>query len=259
MKRQLIYVLIILICLSVPRNAIPQDPYDYSAVNILQTEAQRLIENQQTTEGYALFEQILFLIRVEKGLYSIEQVPYLLEYMRWNKIIGEWEETLDIGQRTSWILNRNENQLDNYRRLLLAHIYVPEDASCLRKDSRGLFFRSSHICTELRFFMADTYIAATIIQQKVVKITNNELDWNSLRNLALATAQMVFGVDGTPVLIEISGGQYIQSENLSIRQRYKPDTWLKIARNAAEALKDLEGEIDAAEALKDLEGEIDVR
>jgi hypothetical protein len=164
--------------------------------------------------------------------------------MRWNKIIGDWEETLNLGQRTSWLLNRNDNQLDNYRRLLLEHIYVPEDASCLRKDSRGLFFRSASICTELRFFMADTYIAATIIQQKVVTLTNNVLDWNSLRNLALATAQMVFGVDGIPILIEIRDNQYIQSENMGIRQRYRPDTWLRIARNAAEALKDLEGEID---------------
>ena len=225
-----------------------QDPYDYSEVNILQTEAQRLIENQQTTEGYALFEQILFLIRVEKGLYSIDQVPYLLEYMRWNKIIGDWEETLNLGQRTSWLLNRNENQIDNYRRLLLEHLHVPEDNSCLDRDEdTGNFIRGANLCSELRFFMADTYIAATIIQQKVVTLTNTKLDWESLRNLALATAQMVFGVDGDPVVIEITGGQYIQTENMGIRQRYKPDTWLRVARNATEALKDLEAERDERE------------
>jgi hypothetical protein len=241
MKRQLIYVLIILICFSIPK-VYAQDPYDFSEVNILQTEAQRLIENQQPTAGYALFEQILFLIRVEKGLYSVEQVPYLLEYMAWNKEIGAWEKTLSIGERTSWLLGRNEHQIDNYRRLLLEHIYVPEDDSCLRKDRYGLWIRGARLCNDLRFFMADTYIAATELQQIVVQITNNEMDWESLKYLALATAQMVFGVDGSPIMIEIRDGTLERIDNTVIRERYRPDTWLRIAKDADENIKELVGE-----------------
>ena len=232
MKRLMVYMFIIFICFYMQK-VYAQSQWDYSQITVLQSEAQRLIENQQPTAGYALFEEILFLIRIEKGLYSIDQVPYLLEYMRWNKIIGDWEKTLNLGQRTSWLLNRNENQIDNYRRLLLEHLHVPEDDSCLDRDEdTGNFIRSANKCSALRFFMANTFIAATIIQQRVVHITNNEMDWESLKNLAEITAYLVYGVDGTPILIEIRENEYSMTKNPTIRERYRPDTWLRIAEEA---------------------------
>jgi len=192
-----------------------------------------LIERQQPTAGYALYEEILYLIRIEKGLYSTDQIPYLLEYMEWCKIIGDWDKAIDTGNRIRWLLGRNENQLDNYRRLMLLHIHIPEDITCMERHSdTGRFIKSAGRCGAFRYFMADTFISATEIQQKVLSRTGHPEDREALKNLAQITAQMVHWVDGPPILLEIRGDEFYRIDNPEIRQRYRPETWLKIAEEA---------------------------
>jgi len=210
-------------------NSVP--PWDYSQLDRLSVQAQALIEREQPSAGYALYEEILFLIRVEKGLYSTDQVPYLLEHMQWSKRIGDWDQAMDTGNRLRWLLGRNENQIDNYRRLLLVHIHIPEDMTCIERHSdSGRFIKSASRCEAFRYFMADTYISATEIQQKVATQSNNTEDWEALENLAGLTAEMVFWVDGPPVILEIRGNEFYRTANPEIRQRYQPATWLRLAK-----------------------------
>lgn len=224
------------LCLCLAANistAQPVPQWDYSRVDRLSLEAQVLIEREQPTAGYALYEEILYLIRIEKGLYSTDQVPYLLEHMEWSKRIGDWDKVIDTGNRIRWILERNENQLNNYRRLMLSHIHTPEDAICMERHDNGRFVKSEGRCEAFRYFVADTFIAATEIQQKVANQTIHEQDWAALGNLAQITAQMVHCVDGPPILlVEVRDNEFYRTENPEIRQRYRPATWLRIAKTA---------------------------
>jgi hypothetical protein len=229
MKTVTLFVLIISsICVSA---ASPQ--WDYSHVDRLSNQAWALIEGRQPTAGYALYEEILYLIRIEKGLYSTDQVPYLLEYMEWRRAVGDWGKVLDTGNRILWLLGRNENQLDNYRRLVMMHIHVPDDISCLeRHTDTGSFIKSASRCEALRYFIADSFISATEIQQKVLLLTGLPADREALKTLAQTTAKLVYWVDGPPILLEIRGNEFSRTDNPEIRRRYRPETWSRVANEA---------------------------
>jgi len=232
MKRLMIYIFIIFICLYMPK-VYTQSQWNYSQVEDLKVEAVNLIENGQPQKGYSLFEEILFLIRVERGLYSTDQVPYLLEYMRWNKIVEEWQEVLDIGQRINWVLGRNENQIENYRRLLIEYLYYPKDSECLaRSATTGKFLKKRRGCSEFRYFIADMFIGGTRLLNKIAQETQQPMDWESLKNLAIITSQLVYEVDGEAMIIETRREEISQTKNPTIRERYRPDTWIRIADEA---------------------------
>jgi hypothetical protein len=218
----------------VGRSAVAQQ-WDYSRVEGMHIEAQALIEEGQIEAGLETYEDILFLIRVEKGVYSTEQLPYLLETMEWRKVTEEWDSVLATGKRVRWLLGRNENQAANYRLLLLAHVYDPADTSCLSRDpSTGSFIKSASDCSVFRYFMADTFIAATEIQQKLLCETGLPRDVEALRSLAVITSRLVRGVDGPPTLIKMHDNALELVDNLTIRERYRPDTWVKVANKAGE-------------------------
>jgi len=210
-----------------------QSQWNYSQVEDLRVEAVNLIENGQPLKGYSLFEEIIFLIRVERGLYSIDQVPYLLEYMRWNKIIEEWQEVLDIGQRITWLLGRNENQVENYRRLLIEYLYYPKDSECLaRTTTTGKFLKNRGGCAEFRYFVADMFIGGTRLLYKIAQESQQPMDWGSLKTLAEITSRLVYEVDGEAMILSINRDELSQIKNPNIRERYRPETWIRMADEA---------------------------
>ena len=76
------------------------------------------------------------------------------------------------------------------------------------------------------------------IQQKICELTGLESDLEDLAALATITAALVYGVDGSPYILEIREDQISRIDNPNIRERYRHGRYESINRSA---LREFEG------------------
>ena len=205
--------------------------WDFGQIEILTDEANELIREDRYIEAFDLYRQIDYLIRINEGLYSIKRLPYLLDLMEWNKQLRDWEEVSDKGGLIRWLLGRNEPNVENFRKLLVKLIDMPVDRDCMEKE--GWIYNNNTLeCVELRLFLADSYISAVEVQQSIVGMSETSEEWLLLSQIAEATAEIVYGVDGPPIIYVETFEGLESRPNPEISPKYMPDRYLSIANDA---------------------------
>ena len=205
--------------------------YEFMEIEELKTKAQNLISDERHEEGYELYRQIDYRISIHHGLYSLERLPYLLDIMEWNKQLRSWEEASDKRSLIKWLLGKNEPNVENSNKLLYRLLDMPIDPECLMKED-WLYTNGRIECVEMRHFLADSYISAVEVQQEIVEIEENVENWLLLSKIAHKTAEIVYGVDGPPIIYIDSIEGIRPINNPDIHPKYTPYRYLSIARDA---------------------------
>jgi hypothetical protein len=173
--------------------------------------------------------------RIDYGLYTVLQIPHLLTLHQRLRGVERFDDSLDRANQVRWILSKNDFNPDAYRVLILNMVYMPEE--CMNREGNR-YTQQSLRCVELRYYVADSFIMATQLQQMVAEYTGQEDDWRSLEKLAEVTASIVIGVDGPPIILKIEGDAIIQVENDEIQIKYRHRTWWSVVDRAREELSD---------------------
>lgn len=58
--------------------------WDFNRIEILTDEANRLIEQGSFVSAYDLYPEIMYQMRIYEGLFSINQLPLLIEMAEWH-------------------------------------------------------------------------------------------------------------------------------------------------------------------------------
>ncbi len=173
--------------------------------------------------------------RINYGLNTLLQLPYLLELIESQREIGEYDESAKRSDQARWLLSKNEFNADLYRMLILKQIWMPE--YCVKRE-HGEYTEKSLFCEDLRYYVADRFIMATELQEIVAERTGARTDWEAVIKLAEITENFVVGVDGPDILLQIRDGEFYQEENPDILQRYRHQTWRNVQRRAEERLNE---------------------
>lgn len=228
------YLLILLI---IP--TLVQAQYEFDRIEGLVTASEQLIKNGDLTDGYDLLREVIFVIKINHGLYSPLQVPHLLTLVNRYKSLGDWKNLLDATANAEWVLQRNPPDIETYRELILALLYKPEDRTCLEMEGQ-VHTNQRQECVEFRYFLADSYIQATELQVKIAEHTNDKKDWLVASELAFLTAETVYGVDGPEIKWDVTETDVIQEVNLRVRSRYKKQHWTSVQKYALKRLQSLD-------------------
>lgn len=211
--------------------------WDFNRIETLTDEANRLKEQGSFVSAYDLYPEIMFQMRIYEGLFSINQLPLLIEMAEWHVRQDEFKEADDLLNRAEFYVSKNPNPLGNYRRLVVQRFYLPDDQTCFKREE-DIYLNPSKGCETVRYFRADSSIAATGLMQKVVAISDNrKADLVILAQVAEFTAYCVYGVDGRSTIIESQENISYTVNNTLVRERYRFQKWSGIQRRVLEQLK----------------------
>ena len=74
--------------------------------------SQQLIETGRYSEAHQVLDQAVQIIRVNEGLYSPTQFPYVLRRIENYGNQGDWNHARKMMEHVNWLLNRGENTID---------------------------------------------------------------------------------------------------------------------------------------------------
>ena len=182
--------------------------------------------------------EIIYAIKINEGLYSLSQFPYIMKDL--DISIGEkdWETSLDLIDWATWLLAKNAIRVEIWRSFTNKLLVTPTPAKCWVIE--GLYYNNgTYECTSNRKFIADSYIIALDLQQQMYVHTGLRQDLESVALLAGILELRVYGVDGKPYIIIRQYGGIEQVDNLSIRADYRPNRYRIIQRDAEKELAEL--------------------
>ena len=182
-------------------------------------------------------EEIIHRIRVVEGLYSQTQIQILYDLKALANISTDYEEVIRTNERIRWILDRNPFNEDNYRRLIEDYTYVISDTSCLERSDRYNYISHNSQCTGFRYFLADSYIGAIKMTEKLANETGLDSDWEEVVRLADFLIWILPDVDGKFLIVERSYGTLQMVKNNNIKHQYRPVKWMVAKRRAEKALE----------------------
>ncbi len=85
---------------------------DPRMIEPLQQYSRELMAAEMYSDAHMALDQIVQIIRVEEGLYSSEQFPYLLSRIEAYGNQGNWGAAREMMEHVGWLINRPENQVD---------------------------------------------------------------------------------------------------------------------------------------------------
>ena len=162
--------------------------------------------------------------RVNLGIHTLKQIPYLVELHLWYRDRAEWDDASNITHQMRWLITKN-----NYRGindLVETLTWIPDDHTCFEKDG-WRYVKWSDGCEDLRYYVVDCFILATGIAEVMEK-------WEAVQFLAMATSQLSLGVTGESLYIV--NREYKYELNMSIPNQYRSDLWLSKSNNARKRL-----------------------
>ena len=236
----------LMLCVLFVVSNIANAQWNFNRVETLTDEANRLKEQGLYISAFELYPTIMYQMRIFEGLYTLSQLPLLIEKAAWHVKQREFREADDLLIRAEFYVGKNSNPLENYRKLVLQRFYVPEKNKCFeREDDR--YLNTAKDCEGERYFRADSFIAATKMMEKVVEISDNrKQDLISLANIAGFTAFYVYGVDGPALSYINRENEFLIEENFTIRSQYRPRIWSGVQRRV---LAQLRKEFDYTESV----------
>ena len=228
-------MLLSLLLLLVPSLANAQ--WDYNSIETLSDEADRLKKQGLFASAYDLYPQIIYQMRIYEGLFSVNQLPLLMEMAAWHERRSELDEADSLLDRAEFYVGKNPDPEKNYRRLVLQRIYLPEEQRCFERI-QDRFLNPSEDCEKQRYYRADAFIAATNLMIKIVEISDHrKSDLITLAGLAKFTAFCVYGVDGPSFTFRSKDNMLYMAENTHVRERYRYKKWEHVQRRVLKQLK----------------------
>ena len=211
--------------------------WDHNSIETLSDEADRLKEQGLFASAYDLYPQIMYQMRIYEGLFSANQLPLLMEMAAWHERRSELAEADSLLDRAEYYAGKNPDPENNYRRLVLQRIYLPDEKRCFERN-QDRFLNPSKGCEKQRYYRADSFIAATNLMIKIVEISDHQkTDLITLAGLAQFTAFCVYGVDGPSVIVESKDNMLYMSDNTQVRERYRYQKWERVQRRVLKQLK----------------------
>ena len=181
---------------------------------------------------------IIYAIKINEGLYSLSQFPYIMKDLDVSIEDKDWETSLDLIDWATWLLAKNTIRVEMWRSFTNKLLVTPTPPKCW--EIEGLYYSTNtYECTSNRKFIADSYIIALDLQQQMYKHTGLRQDLESVAMLAGILELTVYGVDGQTYVLTRDYGGLQQVENLTIREDYLPYRYRIIARKANQELADL--------------------
>ena len=173
------------------------------------------------------YSECLHLIRINEGLYSLRQLPYLLNWLEAEIVLKEWEEAQNIATRSSWILGRNDPNIGLWRELQEHLIFYPV-TDCFEREGEH-YNKQNPRCIELRYYIADSFIMALDIQQRIYRLTGSDEDRKGVAALSGAIASIVYGIDGPETIVT---REFSTERNMTIQTKYQYRRYLSIQADA---------------------------
>ena len=215
--------LILLIILAAPTTAYSQ--WNFADIERLQGEG-------------ASSNEIIYAIKINEGLYSLSQFPYIMKDLDISINEKDWENSLDLIDWAVWLLAKNAIRVEMWRSFTNKLLVTPTPAKCWVIE--GLYYSTNtYECTSNRKFIADSYIIALNLQQQMYRHTGLRQDLENVAMLAGILELRVYGVDGQPYIITRQYGGIQQVDNLTIREDYLPYRYRIIQRDAEKELAEL--------------------
>lgn len=181
---------------------------------------------------------IIYAIKINEGLYSLSQFPYIMKDLDLSIEDKDWETSLDLIDWATWLLAKNTIRIEMWRSFTNKLLVTPTPPKCWVIE--GLYYSTNtYECSSNRKFIADSYIIALDLQQQMYKHTGLRQDLESVAMLAGILELTVYGVDGQPYILTRDYGGLQQVENLTIGEDYLPYRYRIIARKANQELADL--------------------
>ena len=211
-----------------------------SKIETLTDEANRLKDQGFFESAYQLYPEIMFQMRVHEGLFSVKQLPMLMEMSAWHVRRGDFEQADDLLDRAEFYVDKNSDPIEGYRKLVVQRLYLPDEQRCFEKEEDG-FINSSMACDSLRYFRADSFIAATEIMIKAVKISNDrKSDLVALAGLAEFTAFCVYDMyeaENTKFEYNAQADLVYKSDETILQEKYKYKKWTNVHRRTLSQLE----------------------
>ena len=213
--------------------------WNYNDIALYERDAAVLIELGQHDRAAALFEQILFLTRVNEGLYSTSAINLAFELRKYAERKRDFDEAYKWSGYVDFIVTRNgDSNSEMYRDLIKNHLYNPEDQTCFERE--GVSFSNDTMdCRVERYYLADSWIKAVELQQgQVAKAIDEASELLILHDLASKAVQAVYGVDGQEMKWDGREQRMVEGDT---RQKYQFRRYLRIQREALDQLMEITG------------------
>jgi len=182
-------------------------------------------------EASQLYNQLLLNLRVNLGLYSVDQIPIILKLVERNLEQEEYKVADELGDWVEFLYERaysDEDDLDSllagYNELIAARLDAPRNHECFELDFRVEGY--DHVdfkCISVRRDRAEHFISAFQLQRKRVELLDQHPQESELIRLqqravlakiSIVTAGIVSGTD------DMKG---LYGEGLMVRRRYDPE------------------------------------
>lgn len=187
-------------------------------------------------------EETIHRIRVVEGLYSQTTLPFLFDLKALATVSDNYDEILRSGARIRIVFDRNPFNEDNYRRLAKEYTYVLSDLSCIERSDWSHYINQKAECGDFRHFIADSYMQAIRMTERLAQESGLKEDWEEVVRLADFLIWILPGVDGPLRVVERRNGTLEMIDNPDTRQQYRTIGWAMAKRRAEKALEEFNNE-----------------
>lgn len=188
-------------------------------------------------------EEVTYALRINFGVFAIEQLPFLNELFESQKATDQYEQARDTSSRIRWLLSKNTEQVDNSRRVLVAHLFYTERPECFEREGE-LYSKYTGGCVRERYFTADMLMAASELQERIAEETQLEKDYRLLAMITKTIHDVVLGIAGPPTIFYYDNRfqEMVEIPNPDIDPEYSQDLWASATRKATKRSEEIKGE-----------------
>lgn len=157
--------------------------------------------------------------RINLGIFSIEQLPSLIQLHTLYRDSEAFSEAVDVGYRMTWLIGKNA--YSGSQEALDTLTWMPEGGlkhDCFQKE--GWQYQDwSGYCASLRYFIADSYIQA-------FDLTEQSGQYLQASDIATVLSYMVDGIRNEPLYkVEYTEDRITTVRNTDIPNNYRADIW----------------------------------
>ena len=186
-------------------------PWDYQLFESLMALAKIQRDLDEVEEARLVYNRLLQNLRVNRGVYSIEQLPILLDLMVWYLEQSEYQTADELGDWAEFLIARNysdggeiQQQLEGYNQLINIRLNAPRTHACFDLNLRiGTYENRDYDCMATRRYRAEHFIGAFQLQRARIELIEQQGDAIDLRlkqqqarlaTISIMTAGIVSGI-----------------------------------------------------------------
>lgn len=231
-------------------------PWDYQLFESLLALAQVRRDLGKEEEAREVYNRLLQNLRINNGVYSIEQLPILLDLMTRYLQQADYQTADELGDWAAFLVARNysdedevQQQLEGYNQLINIRLNAPRSHACFDLKLRIENYENrDYDCMAIRRYRAEHFIGAFQLQKSRIELIEQQgeaLDLQlmqqqaRLANISIMTAGIVNGIHGlnstsnyylsdgylwgnSNVLRDNEPGGYYRGDG-TVRRRYDPE------------------------------------